>query len=147
MKLTKLAKALDNIEYPCHISKELIKQAKEDGIVIVFGSSDDLLEFRGVVNDENNVYGIDVTLIDKEGVLPIDENGCITDFDNLTNIQDCASLVKRFEKSVAVTSYWQPDDDSNASWAYSVPEHIEWEPFNVMEDGELYCVGIVFKLP
>lgn len=146
MKLIQIVSQLDSIEYPVKIDESVIQQAKDNNIVIVFGASDDLIEFRGAICDENSVSGIDVTLIDNEGTLPIDENGAIKDFDDLVNIHDLRKLVSRFDKSIAVTSYWQPDDGSNASWSYSVPEGVEWEPFNVMEDDELYCVGIVFKL-
>jgi hypothetical protein len=147
MKLIDVAKDLDGIEYPCRIDKNLAQQAKDAGIVIVFGASDDLIEFRGAIHDEVGVSEVDVTIIDGKGVLPVDINGNITDPDAVETIQGCKNLAERFTKSVAVTSYWCPADNSGASWAYSVPEHIEWEPFNVMEDGELYCVGVVFKLP
>ena len=39
-------------EYRDEISDFEIKQAKECGLVVIFGASDDLLEFRGASSDE-----------------------------------------------------------------------------------------------
>ena len=158
MKLTEIAAQLNNIEYPCRIDDSIIEQAKANNIVIVFGASDDLIEFRGAINDENGIGEEDVTLIDNEGVLHIGANGYFTDLKyQPDSISECRKAIDRFDNSVPVASVWcpnnkqsglwLPNDGSGPSWVYSVPEHIEWEPFNVMEDGSLYCVGIVFKLP
>jgi len=43
------------------------KQAKRDGILIVFGASDDLCEFRGVIHDEADCYD--------GGTIPIHSKG------------------------------------------------------------------------
>lgn len=46
------AKQLNGREYLNEISKEETQKAKELGLVIVFGYSDDNAEFRGAINDE-----------------------------------------------------------------------------------------------
>ena len=51
MTAAKLAEQLNGIEYPASISRDLEAQAKAAGLVIVFGASDDLMEFRGAIHD------------------------------------------------------------------------------------------------
>jgi len=53
-----IAKQLDGIEYPLdrHIPKRLVDLARENGLTIAYGQSDDLLEFIGAIDDEVGAY-------------------------------------------------------------------------------------------
>ena len=64
-----LAKELNGLEYPFRPTKEIIKKATENNLVIVFGASDDLMEFIGAITDEVGVYEGDTAYIYKSGVL------------------------------------------------------------------------------
>ncbi len=55
--LKKLANFLDGTEYPLYIAKETTDRAGELGIVIVYGGSDDLMEFEGAWYGELGAYG------------------------------------------------------------------------------------------
>src|SRR5215472_10913763 len=56
MTKEKLAKQLDGHEYCEEISAVIEAEAKEADLVIVFGNSDDLIEFRGAIHDEAGCY-------------------------------------------------------------------------------------------
>lgn len=113
-------------EYYHETTDEQEKIAKENGLVIVFGNSDDLCEFRGAVNDEVDCFeGTDIYL---------DDAGNIAN--NLDDFDPADSSQYRLIKAV-----WGNDD---VSWTYETD--IPHETFDVYEDGELYCKGIVFSL-
>ncbi len=54
-----IAKSLDGSAYPFEPPAETQRVAKEFGIVIVFGASDDLMEFRGAVRDELVLFRVE----------------------------------------------------------------------------------------
>jgi hypothetical protein len=43
---------LDGVQYPPRGCDEVFEYAKDNGLVIVFGASDDLVELRGAIHDE-----------------------------------------------------------------------------------------------
>lgn len=47
---------IDNWPYQKDFPTELMEQAKAEGIVIVFGASDDLVEVRGLIDQEYDAY-------------------------------------------------------------------------------------------
>ena len=57
-KVTKeqLAERLNGRQYGREITREEEKLAKESGLVVVFGASDDLCEMRGAIDDEFGCY-------------------------------------------------------------------------------------------
>lgn len=56
MNRDELAKLLDGREYGNETDKHVEKLAKAAGLVIVYGSSDDLMEFRGAVDEELSAF-------------------------------------------------------------------------------------------
>ena len=123
MTSKELASSLDGIEYDNFVNfncdtKEIFKQAKENGLVIVFGASDDLMEFRGAIDDEADCYEGGLVVFSKE-------YGCGND-----------SVAKNLIKA-----FWCEDD---IAWQYET--EITHETFKVMDEGETYCIGIVFNL-
>ena len=56
MNAESLSKKLNGCEYRDEVSTEVANEAKERGLVIVFGASDDLIEFRGAIYDEIDAY-------------------------------------------------------------------------------------------
>lgn len=55
----KWANKLNGREYGNEISRSEMLEAQTDNVIIVFGSSDDELEFRGLIYDEVSAYGGD----------------------------------------------------------------------------------------
>ena len=135
MTATELAAMLDGAEYGHEVTKELAAQAKQDGLVIVYGASDDLMEFEGAIEYEADAYGGRKIHLGKHGILacPL----CDTEW------QDCPYYQAALDKAKTVEAVWC-GDDADAAWTYKT--EVPHACFNVYEDGELYCVGIVFSM-
>lgn len=125
-----IAEKLDGIEYAEEISKDIIEYAKENGIVIVFGASDDLMEFRGAINDEAGCYGGGPVYFNRSGELR-----------SLCDSKDCPYFDAMRKKASKINAIW---DSEGYSWVYETD--IPHETFEILEDGEKYCRGIVFSV-
>jgi hypothetical protein len=131
-----LAAQLTGAEYPLDIPAGLKKEAYLSGLVIIYGSSDDLMEFAGAIDDEVSAYEGTIAFLDTEGLLP--------DFDQLCEDKDFDGLYgyfRRFPNRHEVEAIWDAD---GYSWTYKT--EIPHEVFEIVEDGEPYCRGIVFAL-
>lgn len=129
--LTKeIATIIDGMEYGEEPSEQLINDAKEDGIVIVFGASDDLMEFRGAITDELAIYGGGFAYLNKDGLL---KNKC----DNA----ECPYFIEKRLQAKSIAAVW---DCGGYSWMYIT--EISHETFEILEEGEKYCRGLVFLL-
>lgn len=134
-----LAKRLDGNEYTKEISASLAAQAKKAGLVVIFGASDDLVEFRGAIHDEAGCYEggafwiVDGALWDGPGCDHHGGDGC--EYARAAE----ADVKKRGAKIEAI---WGAE---GYSWIYKtdIPHAI----FDVVEGVDNYCRGIVFGLP
>ena len=63
MTMETLAAILDGREIGSEITKAEADQAKAAGLVVVFGASDDLMEFRGAIYDEIGCYTDDGVVV------------------------------------------------------------------------------------
>ena len=125
-----LAERLNGREYMQEITKSEKKEAAESGLVVVFGASDDLIEFRGAIDDEQGAW--------QGGDFYIDNGGELFDEDH----EDCCKYkTKAREAAHKITAIWDRD---GYSWIYETK--IPHVTFKIMEDGEKYCRGIVFSL-
>lgn len=132
-----IAAELHGKEYPLYPSKELMARANAAGIVIVYGASDDLMELDGAIRDEVDCYDGGTALIDAKGVLPSWESAQESE-------ESARDYFERKPKARAIEAVWCPDELPGTSWAYKTD--IPHTTFDVMEDGEIYCRGIVFTL-
>lgn len=132
-----LAKQLDGITYPAHrsITKNIVDAAKAHSLVIVYGASDDLMELEGAIHDEFGCYGGGTALVDAQGLL---SRSAIDDGDD----DEIADFVARKKGAREITALWCKEP--GISWTYRTT--IPHATFNVLEDGEVYCRGIVFAL-
>ena len=64
-----LATQLNGREYGDEITKEEEKLARENNLVVVFGYSDDIAEFRGIISDEVGAYDGNSIKISKMGIM------------------------------------------------------------------------------
>ncbi len=71
--ITDFAKKLTGRECGDEITREESKNAADLGLVVVYGASDDLMEFRGAIEDEVGCYEGGVAYLIKGGLL---ENEC-----------------------------------------------------------------------
>ncbi len=146
--LKEIANQINGSEYPFEPSEGIQSLAKENNIVIVFGSSDDLMELRGVIYDVESCYDGGTFVLDRQGFVPITPDGEFKESCHPLTVDGAKQLIKRFERSVYIKAIWC-SKDVNASWVYELDGHtqFEHETFDVMEDGALYCQGVVFQLP
>lgn len=117
MNTKEWAEKLNNIEYPADEIWDMRKQFEEDGVVVVYGASDDLIEFEGAIQDEGDCYNDKVFYLNKEG------------------------LTTSYSKNYVKVTH---PHDGTVQFNYETNIPCEW--FNVMEDGELYCKGFVFNI-
>jgi hypothetical protein len=129
-----LAARLNGREYGNEMTAEEEGEAKTAGLVVLFGASDDLAELRGAINDEVGCYsGGDIVLL---GGKPYEFEQC-----------DCVHAEvaddEAREYGLKIEALWC--DGDGYSWTYRT--EIPHATFDVIEDGEPYCRGIVFSLP
>ena len=127
-----LAAQLNGRSYCHEITKEEEAIAKAAGLVVAFGASDDLLELRGAICDELGAYEGQTVHLTKEGLL---ENEC--------GNEDCPYL-KKLEAAAAPLEIIWHDESTGPCWTFTTT--IPHETFEILEDGNPYCRGIVFAL-
>ena len=132
MTKEELAARLNGREYGSEISADEEKAAKAAGLVVLFGASDDLAELRGAINDEAGCYdGGDIRIIDGE---LFEEPDCDCKW-----AQEASAAAEK--RSALIEALW-----SQGEWSWTYSTKIPHATFDVMEDGEPYCRGIVFAL-
>jgi hypothetical protein len=134
MTKEELAQLLHGKHYGEEIPDDLIESAKKSNLVIVYGASDDLMEFEGAITDEVGCYDGGDCLIDNDGLL-----------DNREDIEDDDDLedwFRRKKQAKKLEAIWNPNGFPTWSYRTSIPH----ATFDVVEDADVYCRGIVFKL-
>jgi hypothetical protein len=127
-----LAAAIHGCEYGQELSRFDGREAKAAGLVVVYGASDDLMELEGAISDEFDCNEGGEALVDPEGLL--DRDRCCGD-------DEIADYVARKKSARTIRAVWGKGD---TSWSYETD--IPHSTFDVLEDGEVYCRGIVFAL-
>ena len=135
MNTKELAKQLNGASYPLRPSADLKEQAKAAGLVIVYGASDDLMKFDGAIYDEIGCYEGGTAYVDDKGLLPEREN--------IEDDEELKDFFARQPKAKKIEAVWSDDGDGYA-WSYKTD--IQHETFEIIDDDEKYCLGIVFSL-
>lgn len=131
MKAEELAVELNGMEYGDDI-QELKQSAKDNNLVIVYGASDDLMEVCGAIDEEISCYDGGTVYLDKQGFIV-----------NKGESEICPYFMDAIENAIAkIEAKWCKVDDY--SWTYET--EIVHSTFDIMEDGEKYCRGIVFSM-
>lgn len=131
MTAQEAAAKLDGNQYREEGSKELFAEMKTAGLVAVFGASDDLMEFRGAVDDEVGCFDGGEASFTRDGLL---NNEC--------SEEDCPYHARLEKNATPIKALWCEVD--GFSWTYETT--IPHATFIIMEDDEPYCRGIVFAL-
>jgi len=124
-----VVKMLNGSEYPLRLSKKLKTELAANGLVVVYGASDDLMEFDGAISDEVSCYDGGTAYLTSDGLLQ-------TDCD-----EDCPYFAKIKENAATIEAIFY---QNGIAWTYKTD--IPHETFEVMEDGRVYSRGIVFLL-
>jgi hypothetical protein len=125
-----LATLLNNREYGYEVPYDVGRIAAENGLVIVFGVSDDLCEFRGAIDDEVDAYEGTTVPLSKHGIVI---NECDDD--------RCPYYAKKKEKAAKINAKWC---DGDIAWTFETD--IPHATFYIFEDAKIFCRGIVFSL-
>lgn len=112
--------------YGNEMSKAEEKIAKDAGLLVIFGASDDLIEFRGVFSDETDAYGGRDVRVANMG----DDWG-VYDQDH------------EWRKGFVVYGEWCPES-FEGSWR--IGTELPHATFDIMEEEDLFCRGIVISL-
>ena len=130
-KTKEIAGNLNGLEYGDRLPRYIIEDAIRNGVVIVRGASDDLMEFDGAVRDEVDCYDGGTAFFNSQGLV---KSKCADD--------DCPYFLAEKQKGAPIEALWCKEPDY--SWTYKT--EIPHETFEMVEYGEPYCRGIVFKL-
>lgn len=128
MTKEELAAKLNGREYGKEISKIEKMQAEEFGLVVVFGYSDDNIEFTGAIDDEFGCCNGGTAYLHRAGL-----------FENCED--ECQYSKAAKAKCAQIRAVW---DSGGYSWTYKT--EIPHAVFDILEDGEKYCRGIVFDM-
>lgn len=133
MTKEEFAEMLNGREYREEITREEELLARESSLIVMFGYSDDNVELVGCINDEVGAYdGAIIQFINGE----ILQNFCDCE-DRCPNWDRFVNVIK--SKIKTVKAIWGKD---NISWQFKTD--IPHSAFDIMEDGEIFCRGIVF---
>lgn len=127
-----LAAQLDGREIGEEISRAEAQIAKESGLVVVYGASDDLMEFDGAIRGEVDCY--------KGGTAYVVPHGL---WESRCSNEGYPYAKQEMKACEPIKALWCSDVEPKMAWRYET--RIPHATFNVYERGELYCVGIVFE--
>jgi hypothetical protein len=127
-------------QYRDEMTKEEEKIAKESNLIVIFGASDDLVEFRGMVYDEIGAYeGTDFIIATPGTEIQVEDEDKYFKAKGLEPYpisEDSTTKVNRFK------AVWSPDS-IDASWL--ILTDMPCAAFDIFEDGDLYCRGVVIS--
>lgn len=132
MTSKKLAALLDGNQYGNEITKEQEVLASDSDLVVVFGYSDDDVELRGKIDDELGAYNGCTFYVTRNGILHTPDCGC----------GECKYFAIAKSVAAEIKAVWH--DTGEASWTFDT--QIPHENFRIYDDGELFCIGIVFSV-
>jgi hypothetical protein len=138
-----LALILDNRQYREEMTKEEEAMAKENGLVVMFGYSDDNAEFRGAIHDEVGAWVDETFGVDKKGrILTMPDKLSIEITDG--EIGQTYTVLHEAYQQYFATHAKEIEVSRPDGWRFET--EIPHSKFSVMEDEEFYWEGIVFAL-
>ena len=135
MTAKELAEMLSGREVGNEIGGPVVQWAKESGLVVAYGYSDDNVELCGAINDEVDSYDGGTVYLTETGILESPSCECAEDC-------DCPYFDAARKKAKIIKAVWH--DKGAPCWTFETD--IPHETFTVMENGEPFCVGIVFSM-
>lgn len=131
MTAKELAQKLDGREYGSELTIEEKKEAKAAGLVVVYGASDDLVEFEGAIHDEAGAFEPATIYLSKAGIFRVPDDSC-REAHNCPYYEAATAACKKINASYG--GYWAFETD------------IPCERFNIYDEGEFFCEGLVFSI-
>lgn len=125
----KWAEKLGGREYGSELTEIEEKELEALGLVVVFGASDDLCEFRGAMDDEVGCFDGEDIYVNAEGLIA----------NNMDMFDDF--VPENSPEFVLIKMCW---DLRGYSWICETD--IPHESFDILDDGNPYCRGIIFSV-
>lgn len=132
MTSKELAVLLDGNQYDNEITKEQEAIAADNGLVVAFGYSDDNVVLCGAIDDEVGAYDGTTFHVTRDGVLRTPDCNC----------DECKYFEIAKRAASEIKAIWH--NSGEATWTFETA--IPHETFRIYEDGERFCIGIVFSL-
>lgn len=136
MTKEELAALLNGRQMGDEITSEEAKLAREAGLVVTFGHSDDCVEFRGAVHDEATPGDANDIWLDRGGLKRLPEED--------SEVLERHGLLGAFmAKARKITAIFGSEDELPwliGSTAFPVAH------FDIFEGEEKFCRGIVFSI-
>lgn len=134
-----LAALLNGRTYGNEITKEEAAAAKEAGLVVVFGYSDDNVELRGAIDDEIGAFDGTTFKLDGAGVLPTFKGLVEREAEEL----EFADYFERRDGTWEVKAAW---NGAHGQFAWTFTTDVPHLTFDITDDGEPFCRGMVIDL-
>ena len=131
MTMKEFAQMLSGREYGMEITKDEERQAADAGLVVAYGYSDDNVELRGAIDAEVGAYDGTTLYVNKDGLM----------YEPPCGGAGCRYYDKAREACETIDAVWCGGD---APWTFETD--IPHETFTIYEDGEPFCIGIVFSM-
>lgn len=133
MDITKeaLAARLNGRKYGDELYDSDKQDAKESGLLIVYGAYDDLVEFDGLFTDEVGACnGVE---------LKIDKKGVLRSWEDLSgDEEDAEDYFARKGSAKDLEAVWGSDE---ACWTFKT--ELPHEKFTINDEGSVFCIGVV----
>ncbi len=134
MTKEELASRLNGREYRSEITRDEAKEAAINGLIVIYGYSDDNVEFDGALRDEVGCFGsVKIQVARVGGKLSLVEPH-----------DDDAAYIKRGWSpptvAFSVNAEWCPEGFEGG---WRITPSVPFASFDIMEDGGLFCRGAV----
>lgn len=134
MTAKELATTLSGREYGGELYPSEELKAKAAGLVVVYGYSDDNVELRGAIDAEVGAWNGTTIYVNGGGLL--EEPDC-----GIAENCDCPYFAAAKKEAKTIEAIWC---GGKAPWTFETD--IPHETFAITEDGEPWCIGIVFSV-
>jgi hypothetical protein len=145
MTRTELAMKLTGRKYGDEMTDEEEQLAKDNGLIVIFGQSDDLIEFRGVIYDEISAWdGTDFIIATPGTKIPVDEDEetyrKAKALEPISISEDSSTNKNRFKAE------WCPSDE-DCSWRITTDlPNTTFQIMNEDDENHVYCYGVVIEV-
>lgn len=133
MSITKeeMAARINLREYGEELNDSDKRDAKDSGLLVVYGASDDLVEFDGLFTDEVGAWN--------GAELKIDRKGVLRDWENVSDDEsEAEDYFARKGSTKDLEAVWGAD---KAAWTFKTD--IPNAKFTINDEGSVFCIGIV----
>lgn len=140
MTKEQLAEQLDGIEYLKEIPTELLREARKNNLVIIYGYSDDLVEIEGAIVDEISGNSLIEFYLGEKDILRMPDKDDFPEEDSF----EIAILHYFASKKKAAKIKAKFGEDESYSWIiHTDAPHVS---FNILDEGDLWCRALVIDL-